>query len=174
MQNVLMKAGKMDSIDDLLNKKLIKLGRASNLFWMIFSISSKSKNELERINEGAEYSIHCQSPWRIVDCIEHTIKLASADMYQPYSKIKWSEDFDWEPKGNNLFDEKISSFNQKDIEIRVIDVAMSENYDLKLCFSNGFIFECFVDISIEQECWRFFKKGNKKHLVISGTGKLYQ
>lgn len=50
-------------------------------------------------------------------------------------------------------------------------ITVSENGDLEMRLSNKLTLECFIAISTNEECWRFFQHGNKKHLVIYGNGK---
>ena len=46
--------------------------------------------------------------------------------------------------------------------------------DLRIIFSNMLMLECFINVSANQECWRFFKHGEKKHWVVYGNGKEFQ
>lgn len=41
-------------------------------------------------------------------------------------------------------------------EIRVEEILILQNNDLKIVFLHGFILESFIDVSTEQECWRLF------------------
>lgn len=164
----------MDFIDILLDQKLLKIGRSSNLFWIIFGNLDRELDALEQKIIADEYSLHFQCPWRIIDEHSSKIILASGDVYEPNSEIGWTENFDWEPQGNNLFDEKVKCLFPDDTGIRVTEVLVSKSNDIKLSFSNKFTLECFVNISAEEECWRLFKKGGNKHLVVSGNTKEFE
>lgn len=161
----------MDYINVLLNKPILKLGRACDLCWILFGNSFKEKNALGNEVEKGEYSLHLQCPWRIRSAIDFKIKLASGDIYEPSSNVEWNEDFDWDIQGNNLFDEKVEYLFQKDKLTFVEKVSIFESGDLEIVFSNKLILECFIAISKNEECWRFFKQGSKKHVVIYGNAK---
>lgn len=161
----------MDFINVLLNQPILKVGRACNLYWMLFGNSFKEKNASGKEVEKGEYSLHLQCPWRIRNTIDSKIKLASGDIYEPSSNVKWDEEFDWDIQGNNLFDEKVEYLFPKDKVIFVESVSVLESGDLEIVFSNKLILECFIAISINEECWRFFKHGNKKCMVVYGNTK---
>ena len=163
----------MDYINKLLNQNLLNIGRASNLLWITFGDVIR-KNTNGREVETGEYSLHFQCPWRIIDEESSMIKLASGDIYEPNSEIEWSDNFDWEPQGNNLFDEKLKLIFPFGEEIRVKKIFILPNNDLKIFFSNKLIFESYIDVSTEQECWRFIKQGEKKHFVVGGNFKEFQ
>jgi len=160
----------MTEINELLNQPVTKIGRASNLCWMMFGETFIEKDIFGKEVEKGEFSLHLQCPWRIRDTINSVIKLASGDMYEPNSNMEWSENFEWDIQGNNLFDEKVKNLFPKDIPVYVKSAAVLENGDLTILFSNMFVLECFINISTAQECWRFFKCGDKEHLVVCGNG----
>ena len=164
----------MDFINLLLNQPIIKIGRASDLCWMVFGKSFMEKDALGKTVERGEYSLHLQCPWRLCDSTNYTIKLASGDIYEPRSSVEWDEDFDWDVQGNNLFDEKVEYLFPKETSAIVRDASVSAHGDLQMIFSNMLMLECFVNVSTNQECWRFFKHGEKKHWVICGNGKEFQ
>ena len=164
----------MDFINLLLNQPIIKIGRASDLCWMTFGKSSMAKDTLGKAVEKGDYSLHLQCPWRLCDSQNYTIKLASGDIYEPSSGVEWDEDFDWDVHGNNLFDEKVESLFPKETSTIVRDVSVSVYGDLRIIFSNMLMLECFINVSANQECWRFFKHGEKKHWVVYGNGKEFQ
>lgn len=164
----------MDFVDILIGQPITKMGRTSNLCWIFFGKLIIEKNILGREVEKGEFSLHLQCPWKIIDTTDCEIKLASGDMYEPSASIEWNESFDWEEQGNNLFDEKVKGLFKEENQVYVKNVTVLRNGDMKILFSNKFMLECFVDISTYQECWRFFKHGEKKHLVIFGNGPEFQ
>lgn len=164
----------MNFINELLNQPIVKIGRAGDLCWMLFGSSFKEKNVLGKEVEKGEYSLHLQCPWRIRDMEDSSIKLASGDIYEPRSSIEWNENFNWDVQGNNLFDEKVEHLFSKEKMILVEKISVLEDGDLEMIFSNKFVLECFIAISIKEECWRFFKHGSKKHLIIYGNTKEFE
>ncbi|MDE5054037.1 hypothetical protein NDK25_17520, partial [Niallia taxi] len=92
----------------LVGLKFQYAGRTSNLFWLGIGDLVKI-NRRGRIEETAEYALHIQCSWRIT--LGNKIIVASRDFYSPNSQ--WdekNEDFDWDIKGNNRFDERINTF----------------------------------------------------------------
>lgn len=147
----------MDFIDVLIGQPIIKMGRASNLCWILFGKTIVEKGLLGEDIEKGEYSLHFQCPWKIIDTTDYTIKLASGDMYEPNSDNTLNDRFDWEIQGSNLFDEKVEDLFQGKNQIYVKSVNITKSGDMQILFSNMFMLECFVDVSTNQECWRFFK-----------------
>ena len=82
--------------------------------------------------------------------------------------ISENEDADWDDTKKNIFDEKIEKL-LGDEQIRVEKVMYTEVYDLSIHLSHSLVFECFVN-DLKYECWRYLKKGEKQHLVITGKG----
>lgn len=157
----------------LINKRLQGIGRAGDMCWISFGELIKMKNYKGDIVEKGEYALHLQCPWRIKD-FNSKIILASRDIYEPNSKISWNDNFEWDIKGNNLFDENINKMFLDKNSILVKKVSISLNNDLTIIFSNKLVLECFTNISSEQECWRFFKTGADMHLIASGNIKVLQ
>lgn len=160
--------------DFLINKELQKIGRASDMCWINFGKLTKTRNIRGDIVEKGEYALHLQCPWRIKDSNSKII-LASRDIYEPNSEIICDENFEWDIEGNNLFDENIKKIfsNKKDTRL-VEKILITLNNDLTIIFSDKLTLECFTNISSEQECWRFFKIGENKHLIVSGNSKNLQ
>lgn len=159
----------MDFLNELLNQPLLKIGRASDLFWMLFGNSIFDSFQENETTEKFEYALHLQCPWRIRSKGDSQIQLASDDIYQPTSLIKWSPEFDWDVQGNNLFDEKVQKLFSDNNLVFVKRVSISKNNDLQLEFSNHLILECFVNTSAFEECWRFFRQNGDRHLVAKGS-----
>lgn len=149
----------MGFIDILIGKRIVDIGRASNLLWIIFENES-----------GEKYSLHVQSTWRVFDKKCSTIVLASGDIYEPNSQMEYDDSFDWDVKGNNMFDGKKYQVFPKEEKIYVKEVFMNDVNDLHILFSNDLLFECYIDISFEEECWRFFKQGASNAHYVVGNG----
>ena len=126
--------------------------------WIIFG--SKDDTEIDVF-----YSLHLQCPWRIRK--GNTIVLSNLDIYELPSEVL-TVDEEWDDKKRNLFDEKVDSFLKLG-EKKVDDVSITAMNDLAIFLSDSSIIECFVN-DLKYECWRFFKKGDKRHLVVTGEG----
>ncbi len=142
-------------INNVINHEIYDIGRASDMCWIIFA--SRDSQEY--------YSLHLQCPWRIRQ--ENNILLSNLDIYELSMENK-EKDCEWSDKKKNVFDETIiqqDKWKGKKVE----KVIVNEVYDLKIFLSDAFVIECFIN-DLRDECWRFFKKGGKEHLVITGTG----
>lgn len=155
----------MSQINMLINQPLLKMGRASDLCWILFGKRILDKDKKGNTIEKGEYSLHLQCPWRLRSKADSQIKLASGDIYEPNSKTTWSPDFNWDILGNNLFDEKVQHFFAGNKIISVKSVLITQTNDLQIEFSNEFILECFVNMSPNTECWRFFRYNSDAHMV---------
>ncbi|MDR1700881.1 MAG: hypothetical protein LBR68_06785 [Lachnoclostridium sp.] len=139
--------------------------RASNMLEIGFGDIVKEKNLRKEIVDVAQYRIHVQCPWRFV--LGKKIIVASEDIYLPCSTIKWSDDFDWDVFGNNLFDELCEQEMYKLLQkIFVEDVILEQFGGLSIVFSSRYMLQILpVTSNNESELWRFFKSGAKHHFV---------
>ena len=153
--------------------KLQYAGRASNLFWLGFGemVLVTRRKGTEQL---AEYSLHIQCAWRIT--IDNKILVASRDFYHPRSDwVEDSDDFDWDVKGNNRFDEKIKNF-MEDVKGKLIveRIASDEIGGFKVYLSKKYVLEAFPENSKDDEYtefWRFFNmKDDSPHFVVGGNG----
>lgn len=141
-------------INNIIDCEIYDIGRASDMCWIIFT--SRDSQE--------HYSLHLQCPWRI--CQGNNILLSNLDIYE--FSMEEENDYKWDDKKKNVFDEIIlqqGKWKGKKVE----KIIVTEVYDLKIFLSDAIVIECFVN-DLRDECWRFFKKGGKEHLVITGTG----
>lgn len=141
-------------INNIINQKILDIGRVSDMCWIIFTSEDNQMN----------YSLHLQCPWRIRK--ENKILLSNVDIYELAMGYN-EEDGEWDDTKRNVFDEIVQQ-NQWKGKI-VENIAVTEVYDLKIFLSDSFVIECFVN-DLRGECWRFFQKGVKEHLVITGIG----
>jgi hypothetical protein len=158
-----MKEVIISELGKLVGLKLQFVGRASNLFWMglgdIVEIIRRGRTE-----ETAEYALHIQCSWRI--SLGNKIVVASRDFYSPSSE--WDgdiEDFDWDIKGNNRFDERIKTFIKDNGQIKVLQIDSDEVGGFNVFLSGDFKLEVFPDSSEDDEQsehWRLF---NRKALL---------
>lgn len=144
----------IEYINSILNKKVVKIGRASTMCWIIFSIQREEA-------DTKWYSLHLQCPWRIRR--NNKIVMSHLDIYQLAEN---SDNEKWDDRKKNVFDEKIENYvGEKDIFVNRIEVT--ETYDLSLFLSDSSVIEVFVD-DLYYESWRFFQKCAPEHLVIWG------
>ena len=123
-------------------------------------------------------ALHVQTMWRMVDKENSKILFAETDVYAPRNTDKLSdgfspENFNWELKDANLFDEKSKKWLEQNKGVYVKKCKMNKMGDMVLYLSNNNALEIFVDITDDTECWRVFKVGEEeKHLVMTGNGWL--
>lgn len=158
----------INAFEELENKKISMMGRASNLFWIGFGKMKDMNNKEGKKVVKSEYALHIQSSWKFVDEKEKKILVASNDIYQPREENNWADNFNWEKKENNLFDEKIGRLNLESLEVKNIEITSYS--DLTISFSNFVRLLVFSDSSTNEEIWRFFKPGQDTTHYI-GTGK---
>ena len=157
---------------ELNGKQLNYISRAANMLCMGFGEICLIKDKRGREYEVSKFRIHVQCTWRMVSLKKGEILFARDDTYEPKKNDINKEDFDWDKKDGNLFDEKSNKWFKEEQDIYVMDVQITEINDIKLYFSNGDIFECFIDVSSEVECWRIIKEDFVKgdiHYVVTGT-----
>ncbi|MDR3258323.1 MAG: hypothetical protein LBT51_01750 [Fusobacteriaceae bacterium] len=128
-------------------------------------INSKGKEVKKSI-----YQIRLKYPWRMVNLKTKSILFASNDIYEPNSitrpKLKLYESFDWQQKGNNLFDEKLGKWKLKNKKIYIDEITVNLFGDLRIKFSNNNVFETFTDTETDIEIWRLFECRNKENKII--------
>lgn len=141
-------------INNIIDCEIFDIGRASDMCWIIFTSGDSQEY----------YSLHLQCPWRIRK--ENNILLSNLDIYE--LSMDYGEECEWDDKKKNVFDEIIIQ-QDKWKDKKVEKIIVTEVYDLKIILSDIIVIECFVNHS-RDECWRFFKKGGKEHLTITGAG----
>lgn len=162
-----------DYLKILKDKPIINIGRASNMLWIGFGEPLKVYDYKGNEVTKSSISLHVQSTWRIINKGEKKIKVASSDMYTPNSNLEWSDDFNWDIQGNNLFDEKSKRWLGDNIFVK--DYKINRWGDLLLLFSNEDSLEIFVNVSDDSECWRLFENNsNKDHFVVTGQGVIFE
>lgn len=157
-------------IEQLKNQKLNYINRTVDMLCLGFG-----ENYIQKDREGREYNVcefrfHIQCTWRMINCVNGKIAFAKEDIFEPKQK-NLEENFEWDKKGNNLFDKKSEQWFQNWKEIYLEKILINERNDCKVYFSNGYILEIFIDSSSDVECWRFIEScpnRNKKHFVITG------
>lgn len=161
-------------IKELEGQAFRKIGRASDMCWISFGKTIIVKDYKGNDVEKGTYALHIQCPWRIIKNSTQKLLLTSNDIYESSSNLQWTEEFEWDRMGNNLFDENVKQWNDEN-GIYVLNVDISQLGDIRINFSNGMTFESFLDISTDDEAWRFFKCNSKdKHMICSGLGIVFE
>ena len=116
-----------------------------------------------------EFSLHLQTHWRFRD--GDTILLGSRDIYHPFSK-GIDEDC-WDYAETNRPDCESSIF---DVVSKQVSAALKKQYvtsstmtaygDIRIDFSNGYVFEAFVPDSAKQEEWRLIDHNADEHFIF--------
>lgn len=147
-----------------------KIGRAGNVMWIGIGPSNLVTNFRGDNVIKSKYALHVQASWRMMSEKEKII-FASSDFYIPREQDNWTEDFNWDIQGANLFDEKAAEWIKRVEPIHVRKIEIDRIGDLKVIFSNEDRLEIFIDSSTDIESWRLFEPySNKKHLVVSASG----
>ena len=164
-----------DSISRLIGLTLQSVTRAANMLMLDFGEVREVYCEYRKcLREVNEYALHVQANWRIANYDEQIIKLASSDMYYPIESMEDDPDFNWDVRGNNLFDEKSKAWFESAETIIVEDCELNDIGDLTIRFSNNDELYIFADSSSDSELWRLFEPYSKeKHLVMTGLGLEY-
>ena len=150
-------------LDNLVMLPVRVIGRSSNMLWIGIGEKVKLLDVEGKEREVSTYALHIQCRWRIVNKEKREILLAASDFYSPKEDIEDYSNFDWEPQGNNLFDEKSQNW--------LIRERKCIWGDLFLTFTNNDRLEIFITSTEEIEGWRIFECGKEKpHLVARGLG----
>lgn len=159
------------TLNQLVGKPLISLGRAGNLIWFFFGKYIINKNKIGIERKVGEYVLHVQCSWRLVN--ENKILVGSKDIYMPHSQHKGEgEEFDWDIEGMNRFDEQAKALNEYcKARLFVEQIQADSLGGVKIYFKNNHVLELFPDDSSNDEFWRFFSYiDNSPHLVVTGKG----
>lgn len=157
-------------IDRIIGKPVCSIGRASNMLWIGIGETFTTVNRRGMECRKSTYALHVQCQWRIVNSEKKEILLAASDMYSPRKGAEFQEGFDWELRGNNLFDEKSQDW-LKGIRPIIIKYEINEWGDLVLFFENHDKLQIYNTSSDDSECWRLFRPNSEEpHLVVYGSG----
>ena len=109
-------------LDLLLNKKIDVIGRAANLLWIGLGKQITVLDWKKREVQKNEMALHVEGMWRFIG--KEGILFASEDMYIPKSSMEYSEDFEWEIIGSNLFDEKSEQWINKEGAVYIVNYKL--------------------------------------------------
>lgn len=156
-------------LDRIIGKPICSIGRVANMLWIGIGEKFITVNQRGKLIEKSTFALHIQTQWRIVNEMEGKVLLATDDMYSPRKDMIYQKDFDWEPQGNNLFDEKSQSWLKKEKNIFIKNYEINQWGDLILLFANNEKLQVFNLSSEDTECWRLFMPTREEpHLVVSG------
>ena len=118
-----------------------------------------------------EYSLHLQVQWRFT--FENRILLGSRDIYEPFSKDV-GEDWDYDEmdrpdEESSIFDVVHKQVAQALLGHHVTECIVSPLGDIRIVFSNGYIFEVFIPASYQTEEWRLIDFPKDEHLIFYDT-----
>jgi len=160
-----------DYFDKIVGQPIEYIGRVIDLLNIGIGDSVEVLDRKGRPAKKSTFSLHIQSTWRIVNPKRKEILLAYSDFYSPREGIADDENFNWDVKGNNLFDVKAENYLRTTEPIYIQSYKVNTWGDLLLVFSNGDRLEVFVDVTDDSECWRIFKSEcEEPHLVLTGQG----
>lgn len=153
-------------LDEIIGKPICAMGRAANMLWIGIGEKFATTNWRGEAVEKSTYALHVQTGWRIVSEAKKEVLLTAYDMYSPRTGMPYDEDFEWEPQGNNLFDEKCQSWLERELPVYIRRYDINQWGDLMLWLSNEEVLQVFNTSSDDSECWRLFMPGkDRPHLV---------
>lgn len=160
------RAGEFQYLDEIIGKPICSMGRAANMLWIGIGEKFATTNWRGEAVEKSTYALHVQTGWRIVREAKKEVLLTAYDMYSPRTGMPYDEDFEWEPQGNNLFDEKCQSWLERELPVYIRRYDINQWGDLTLWLSNEEVLQVFNTSSDDSECWRLFMPGkDRPHLV---------
>ena len=157
----------MTTLFPLMNQKLNYLGRAASMLDMGFgddveciSFINGDKRIVSR------FALHVQSSWRIIK--QNSIVLAQKDFFEPKDELSY-EEFQKESFGNSQFDARSEIFNVsfRKEPLYISQIFANDFGDVTIHFGSNYHLEVFVDVSGNQESWRFFEPGSDlPHFIV--------
>lgn len=168
----MLKQNQYNNIRKLCNKNLEYISRASSMLCLGFGKRIVTNNYvMEEKLEVCEYRLHIQCSWRVINDLKKQILFGNYDIFEPKQDDEYYENFNWDKKNNNLFDQKSESWIKYGKDILVTEIEVNELNDLRIYFSNGDVLETFIAGTNNNECWRFIEcdsmQGAKaNHIVV--------
>ena len=163
-------------IGRLVGERVNYIGRAANMLDLHFGEDVVVTTRRETRTVGT-YILHVQCPWRIINVEKRGMYLGSMDFYAPSNQVKADknfryETFDWDVRGQNLFDEKAPRWFAGLEGVTVTEAKLYRFGDARIKLSNGDWIEIFATESADRECWRLFQyEHDTEDLIVnSGTG----
>lgn len=124
---------------------------------------------------GVHYILLMQTLFRF--CDNEKILITETDKYKPShvelkSPMFDEESFDWDRPGVNQFDEWMAACSSTFNQFVVKEVSINAFGDTTIRFHNGVILVVYLEVTNEEECWRFFEKeaDDKEDMIVLGNG----
>lgn len=152
------KAYIFDKLQILLGTRVTNINRNHGDIWFEFADES-----------GKCYILLMQTLFRL--CTDEKILITDTDKYKASDSID-DDAFDWDVQGANIFDKwVISSKNNLLNSLIVKDVGINKFGDLQILFNNNITLTVYLEVTNDNECWRFFEKDcdEKLDLVVLGN-----
>ena len=85
------------------------------------------------------------------------------------------ESFDWDNPGVNKFDEWNDTYSSMLKKLVVKEVNFNLFGDLTICFQNDVFLEVYLEVTNDEECWRFFEKeaDDRGDIIVLGNTIIY-
>lgn len=115
------------------------------------------------------FSLHIQTQWRFIH--NNKIILGSRDIYTPYSGEIDEYEWDYSEVGrpddeSSVFDVVVKQLTKNLSGHFVTQCDLSPLGDIRIIFSNDYIFEVFIPASYQDEEWRLIDFSRDEHLIF--------
>ncbi|MCL2606275.1 MAG: hypothetical protein FWD93_03240 [Coriobacteriia bacterium] len=155
----------LENLEQISSLSVCSVNRAANMLMLGFGDLVQAQNFRGETLADPQFSLHIDCPWRIVFC--KSIVLASWDVFEPSTKAGWTEDFEWDCPGANLFDEKSKTLIANDA-LHVKGITADNFGGFCISFDNGYVLEVFPCCSADEESWRLFEANSEYGFVVNG------
>lgn len=157
----------------LINTPFHSMHRVMDMLCLNFGATYREKaitigSQIIQTQAWSTYSLHLPTQWRFIN--QGHIILGSRDVYSPFS-AGVNDDWDYIP--DDRPDEESSVFDVVSREISialqgtyVVDCSVSPVGDIRIVFSNGYVFETFVPSCVQDEEWRFIDFSEDEHIIF--------
>ena len=160
-------------MDRLLNKSFHSMHRIADMLCLNFGNDLRKTIRLgkcvlsDRVYPA--YSLHLQVQWRLIH--NNKILLGSRDIYKPYSATVDESEWDYSLTGrpddeSSLFDVVSKQLTKNLLGHYVTQCEQSPFGDIRITFSNDYVFEIFIPASYQDEEWRLIDFSTDEHLIF--------
>ena len=158
----------LDSLLVLVGQPLLSMTRGEGAFHV----------GIVSLKFGSDCTIDAMCSVRLI--YDNEIIFTNEDIFHPSSKMEekltknetfeWDE-FDYNPYGNNFFDEMTSKLFNKEMNFPIVEnIKISRFGDLTIILDNGLTFQFFADGSGYSENWRYHEANSSKPLIVTSKG----
>ena len=165
----------MDNVEELIGKKLQRIGRACDWCWLAFGNNRLVTDHKGRQRTISEYALDIQSSFRLWKPKTPEFNIGWSDVFNPCGGGERPDDFNWDIQGGNFYDEKVKKLQENTEQMDgmiVQNIELNELFDLTIIFANGFLLETFTECFCEKvELWRLFEPyTDNDQLIVTGLG----